>query len=85
MHLEEVSVVGPEPAEHGPGGDLDMSSGLSGTLQVTGDGSSLHLAGCSLWGGAHDAVLVADEGGPPGDVRGLRGGRAPHSQHHGQR
>ena len=31
-------------------------------VHVTGHGSSLHLAGCTLSGGAHDAVLVADGG-----------------------
>ena len=31
-------------------------------MQVTGVGSSLHLDACTLTGGAHDAVLVADQG-----------------------
>ena len=61
VRLEGVTVLGPgAPAA---GHTMACWWSLKGLLQVTGRGSSLHLAGCTLRGGAHDAVLVADKGG----------------------
>ena len=58
--LEGVTVVGPAAAA--PKYTTDWAN-PKGLFQVTGTGSSLHVDGCTLWGGAHDAVLVADGGG----------------------
>ena len=60
VRLEGVTVVGPGAKLSGHKTDWCKPKGL---VQVTGGGSSLHLAWCTLWGGAHDAVLVADDVG----------------------
>ena len=60
LRFEKIAVVGPG----GGAGrrNTDWTQPQRGLVQVTGGCSSLHLAGCALWGGAHDAVLVADGG-----------------------
>ena len=60
VRLEGVKVVGQGDKATDQVFDERHPKGL---VQVTGGGSILHLAGCRLWGGAHDAVLAADGGG----------------------
>ena len=60
VRLEGVTLLGPGAMA---AGHTHNWLAVKGLVQVAGAGGSLHLAGCTLWGGAHDAVLVADEGG----------------------
>ena len=63
LRFEEVTVVGPGAGAGRRNTDRKQPEPPpKGLVQVTGGCSSLHLAGCKLCGGAHDAVLVADGG-----------------------